>query len=127
MKLVVGPLGGHLLFLRRRRVEQTGFLIGRLTGDSAVAYAFVPVRNTAGSGARFLGDPWDTVVAHGVADSLGLGVVALFHTHPHCNAVPSSLDVDGMKHWPYIWLIAGVDGIRAWKLQRGSPVEVPVE
>jgi len=126
MTILVGPLRGHLARLARRRVEQTGFLLGRSEGGVVEAWAYVPVRNTAGSSVRFEGDPWDTIVAHKAAENMGAEVVAVFHTHPCGEARPSGLDLEGMRRWPLPWVIAGVDGLRGWILKGGMVHEVRV-
>ncbi len=124
----LGPLYCHLARLAgRRRAEETGFLLGRASGDAIDVYAYVPVANLASSPARFLGDPWDAVVAHRVAENMGVDVVALFHTHPCGDPEPSGLDLEGMRRWPLIWVIAGAGGVRAWRLSGSSAVEVPLE
>jgi len=120
----LGPLACHLLALARRPGEQSGLLLGSRRGGVVLAAAFYPTRNLAGAPDRFLADPWDIVVAHEAADNMGLEVVAVFHTHPCGAAAPSALDVEGMKRWPLIWVIASPAGIRAWR--PGGPSEVPV-
>lgn len=127
MRIRLGPLACHLSRLARRRgAEYTGFLLGAAGGGLVEAYAYVPVRNIASRPDRFTGDPWDTIVAHTIAENMGLEVVAVFHTHPCGIPEPSVLDLDGMRKWPMPWVIAGAGGaIRAWVLP--GPEEVPVE
>jgi len=124
MILRLGPLARHLAGLAGRRVEQTGFLLGEERGGVVEVYAYVPVANRAESSVRFVGDPWDTVVAHKAAENMGVEVVAVFHTHPCCEARPSMLDLEGMRLWPMPWVIAGRDGVRGWILKGGRIHEV---
>ena len=127
MTIILGPLAHHLARLARRRIEQTGFLLGAAAEGDVVVYAYVPVKNTAESPVRFIGDPWDTIVAHNIAENMGLEVVAVFHTHPCCEARPSRLDLEGMKRWPMPWVIAGIDGIRAWIYKGGRLAETVID
>jgi len=120
----LGPLACHLQALARRPVEQTGLLLGYRRDGAVVAAAYYPARNLAGAPDRFLADPWDVVVAHEAAENLGLEVVAVFHTHPCGAPSPSLLDLEGMRRWPLIWVIASPAGVRAWDPK--GPSEVPV-
>ena len=118
-------LGGlKILFkiLGHELVEHVGLLFGR--GNRALIY--IPLKNIYKSPVRFLGDPWDTVIAFKVADEYGLDIIGVFHNHPRGRAVPSGEDLVGMKRWPHIWVIASETEIRAWRLERGELIELGV-
>lgn len=83
--------------------------------------------NLLRSPTEFLADPLDIVAAHNLAENLGLEVVAMFHTHPAGDPVPSARDVEGMRLWPMPWIVASPRGTRAWALSGDSVVEVPIE
>ncbi len=128
MKLILGPMECHLRLLARTAgVERLGFILGRVGDGRIYAYTYVAVSNAEGSPVRFTADPWDTIVAHKVAENTGLEVVAFHHTHPCGSARPSMLDLQGMRRWPIIWVISSPAETRAWKLDSGTLVEVGVE
>lgn len=108
--------------LSRDRREHVGLLFGR--GRRVTVY--VPLRNASRENYLFTGDPWDTVVAFTSTDKYGLHLVGVFHTHPCGEPAPSYLDVEGMKRWPYIWVISSPYGLRAWRLVDDSLVEIGV-
>jgi proteasome lid subunit RPN8/RPN11 len=133
-RLVVGLLCLHLDILRRLRgPERLGYIIGSSLEDGAVdvavAAAFYAVGNMEGSPTSFTADPLDTIAAHKAAWSLGLDVIAFYHTHPQGRAKPSARDVDSMKSWPIIWVIGSPEEIRAYKLDRtsGSIIECALD
>ncbi|MCE4601057.1 MAG: Mov34/MPN/PAD-1 family protein [Desulfurococcales archaeon] len=103
-------------------VEHIGLLFGR--GSRVLVY--VPLRNVYGARDRFQGDAWDIVVAFTMAERYGLELVAVYHNHPCGEPRPSKYDLEGMKRWPYIWVIASKREIRAWKQTSRGLVEVGV-
>ncbi len=112
--------------------EEPGIIVG-ITGEGvAVAYSIYKTKNIMDSSVVFESDPWEVVQAHKMAEVYGIRVIGVFHTHPLCPPKPSGLDVEGMKRWPLVWVIAcrgreGVD-VAAWKLEDSSEVrEVLVE
>jgi proteasome lid subunit RPN8/RPN11 len=52
--------------------------------------------------------------------------VGVFHTHGECPASPSKKDLEGMKAWPYAWIIACRGEVRAWIPFEGDAREIPV-
>ncbi len=127
-KVVLGPIKGHLLRIASLDgPERVALLLGKRSDDNVVVYVVFRVDNVRGSPVEFEGDPWQLVVAHKAAEKYGLEVVGVFHTHPACPASPSPSDVDGMKKWPYPWVIACPGYLRAWLLEGGKVREVAVE
>ena len=123
MALSLGPLAIHLQIIACRGEEALGLILGR--GEDAAL--LVGIRNVArNKRVEFLGDPWATIVAHTVAENLGLEVIGVYHTHPCGTPRPSKRDLEGMKAWPYIWVIASPTGLKAWIMKDGEAVEVPV-
>lgn len=108
--------------LARDQSEHIGLLFGR----GRVVQLYMPLSNIMGSPAAFTGDPWDVVVAFTAADKYGLSLLGVFHTHPCGEPAPSRTDIDGMRRWPYIWVIASPSDIKAWRLVGGMVVEVGV-
>ena len=113
-------------FLANSSSEQVALLVGKRLGGKAVVYYMFKVENLSRSPSEFEGDPWQVVQAHVSAEKYKLDIVGVFHTHPICPAVPSSKDIDGMKRWPYVWVIACKNETRAWKLSDNMPIELPV-
>lgn len=76
---------------------------------------------------RFFLEPTSVIEAFRYSESVGYEVVALIHTHKS-GALPSVLDIKGMRLWPIPWLI--VDevecSIRAWVLTEKDLRELPV-
>jgi proteasome lid subunit RPN8/RPN11 len=99
------------------RVEKVSLLIGKVEGETARAMIAYRVTNIKGSAVEFEADPWQVVQAHEVASKHGLEVIAILHTHPTCPAIPSTLDLRGMRLWPIIWVIACRGEVRAWVLE----------
>ncbi len=123
MALSLGSLAVHLRIIARRREESLGLILGR--GERASL--LVGIRNVArNKRVEFLGDPWATIAAHAIAENLGLEVLGVYHTHPCGTPRPSRRDLEGMKAWPYIWVIASPTGLKAWIMKGGEAREVPV-
>jgi len=127
LKIRLGSLEVVLRSLSSIEAEAIGFLLGLKAGSSIDVMALYRVDNELGSPVEFRANPWQTVQAHNVADKYGVEVVALFHTHPTCPPVPSSLDFKGMKLWPIPWVIACKDEVKAWILEGEKVKEVGIE
>ncbi len=124
----LGVLSEVLKLMALGASEAVGFLVGLLEPSSVRVFALYRVDNRLGSLVEFEGDPWQTVQAHVSAENYRFNVVCLFHTHPSCPPLPSSLDFRGMKLWPLIWVIACPGEVRAWRLDEGGGLqEVVVE
>ena len=121
MALKLGPLTRHLELLAQQGFEKLGVIIGR--GEEA--YMLVAVRNISSHPElEFTGDPWAVVQAHKIASIYSLEVIGVYHTHPCGNPYPSIRDLTGMRNWPYIWVIASREGVKAWKLRGETAIEV---
>ncbi len=106
------------------RSEVSGLVFGFVADGKAVCKVFFPVRNILDRPDKFEMDPWSVVVAHLAMEKYGLKLVAVYHTHPCGEPVPSFLDLRGMKAWPVPWIILGRTGLKAWRLHEGKIVEV---
>ncbi len=113
-RILLGPLEGVMRILARHPEEKAGILVGTREGETVKAYYLHMTRNIRKSSIEFESEPWHVVQAHVSAEKYGLEVVGVFHTHPICPPTPSRLDVEGMKRWPYIWVIACRDEVAAW-------------
>jgi len=71
--------------------EGAGFLIGD-EGEVKEILALSNAREDAARHNRFLITPEDYLKAELKADSLGLSLIGVFHSHPDCPNVPSEYD-----------------------------------
>ena len=126
-KVEVGPLKGVLVeHAARSRHEAVGILLGIVEGGVARVHAVYMVENLKKSPIAFEADPWQVVQAYKSSEKYGVDVIGVFHTHTACPATPSPRDVEGMRAWPYIWLIACPGELRAWTPGVRGPVEIEV-
>lgn len=88
---------------------------GLLLGSGEVVEA-QPCRNVADDPARrFEIDPAALIAAHKAARAGGPAIVGHYHSHPGGDARPSFRDAANAPGDGAIWLIAGRDGLRAWR------------
>jgi [CysO sulfur-carrier protein]-S-L-cysteine hydrolase len=80
--------------------EACAFLLGK--NDTVVK--ILPTRNLDKSPVTFSIDPGEVLYAYNIAESKGLQVVAIFHSHP-AKPSPSSTDIKFMEINPVVWLI----------------------
>ena len=99
--------------------EGAGFLIG-VQGE---VKEIVPLNNAREDEARhnrFLITPEDYLKAELKADSLGLSLIGVFHSHPDCPNVPSEYDREWAQPF-FSYIITRVDegkavNSRSWRL-----------
>jgi proteasome lid subunit RPN8/RPN11 len=75
-----------------------------LLGENNVVVEIFPMRNIDESPVTFSMDSTELVDAYSLAESKGLQVIAIFHSHP-AQPSPSSSDIKFMEINPVIWLI----------------------
>ena len=83
--------------------ECCAFLLAEHNDSEKVAM-ILPMRNIDESPVSFSIDPAELLNAYNLADSKGMEVVAIFHSHP-AKASPSSTDIMYMEINPVIWII----------------------
>jgi proteasome lid subunit RPN8/RPN11 len=99
--------------------EGAGFLVG-VEGEVKQILPLPNAREDEARHNRFLFTPEDYLKAELTADSLGLSLIGVFHSHPDCPNVPSEYD----REWaqPYFsYIITRVDdgkavSHRSWRL-----------
>jgi proteasome lid subunit RPN8/RPN11 len=99
--------------------EGAGFLIGD-EGEVKEILALSNAREDAARHNRFLITPEDYLKAELKADSLGLSLIGVFHSHPDCPNVPSEYDREWAQPF-FSYIITRVDEGRAvshrsWRL-----------
>lgn len=104
--------------------EVVALLLGSFgSADDIAITQFVPVANQAHDASRhFIMDPQGWLTADAQAQSLGLEIVGMVHSHPDAQPRPShtdaaSADILGMR---FAYLIASVDSdgdvvLQAWR------------
>jgi [CysO sulfur-carrier protein]-S-L-cysteine hydrolase len=80
--------------------ESCAFLLGH---NDRVA-KILPMRNIDESPVTFSIEPTELIYAYNLAESKGMDVIAIFHSHP-AKAWPSSTDMKFMEINPVIWVI----------------------
>jgi len=75
-----------------------------LLGENNAVVEIFPMRNIDESPVTFSMDSTELVDAYSLAESKGLQVIAIFHSHP-AQPSPSSSDIKFMEINPVIWLI----------------------
>lgn len=80
--------------------ESCAFLLGH---NDRVA-EILPMRNIDDSPVTFSIEPTELIYAYNVAETKGMNVIAIFHSHP-TKAWPSSTDVKFMEINPVVWVI----------------------
>jgi proteasome lid subunit RPN8/RPN11 len=83
--------------------ECCAFLLGEHNRIGKVA-VILPLRNLDESPISFSVDPAELLNAYNLAESKGMEVTAIFHSHP-AKASPSSSDIKYMRINPVIWVI----------------------
>jgi [CysO sulfur-carrier protein]-S-L-cysteine hydrolase len=75
-----------------------------LLGEKNAVVEIFPMRNIDESPVTFSMDSTELVDAYSLAESKGLQVIAIFHSHP-AQPSPSSSDIKFMEINPVVWLI----------------------
>lgn len=80
--------------------ESCAFLLGH--NDKVVK--ILPMRNSDESPVTFSIEPTELLHAYNLAESKGMQVIAIFHSHP-AKPWPSSTDIKFMEINPVVWVI----------------------
>jgi proteasome lid subunit RPN8/RPN11 len=99
--------------------EGAGFLIGA-EGQVKEIVALSNAREDGSRHNRFLFTPQDYLQAELKADSLGLSLIGVFHSHPDCPNIPSEYDREWAQPF-FSYIITRVDhgravNSRSWRL-----------
>ena len=108
--------------------EACGLLAGRPT--QATVEVFYPCRNAAESSRVYTVDPGDHLRADRDAESRGLELLGVMHSHTHTDAYPSPTDVeqapDPAWHYVIVSLRDGSPVLRSFRIQDADIAEEPV-
>lgn len=99
--------------------EGAGFLIG-VEGEVRQILSLPNAREDEARHNRFLFTPEDYLTAELKADSLGLSLIGVFHSHPDCPNIPSEYDREWAQPF-FSYVITRVDAgksvsHRSWRL-----------
>lgn len=99
--------------------EGAGFLLG-VEGEVKQILSLPNAREDEARHNRFLFTPEDYLKAELKADSLGLSLIGVFHSHPDCPNVPSEYDREWAQPF-FSYIITRVDegksvSHRSWRL-----------
>lgn len=75
-----------------------------LLGDNDKVLKILPMRNIDESPVTFSIEPAELLHAYNLAESKGMQVIAIFHSHP-AKPWPSSIDIKFMEINPIVWVI----------------------
>jgi proteasome lid subunit RPN8/RPN11 len=109
-------------------LEACGLLGGNpATGKATICY---PARNIEASSRIYTVDPKDHLKADRDAESRGLEIISVFHSHTHTEAYPSPTDVaqapDPTWHYVLVSLAQGAPMVRSYRIIDGNITEEPV-
>ncbi len=114
--------------LRAYPLEGCGLIAGR-EGSPAVEQIY-PTRNAAASARLYTVDPLEHLRADRDAESRGLVITGVFHSHTNTDPYPSPTDVaqapDPDWHYVLVSLRHEVHSIRSYRIAGGVITEEPV-
>lgn len=123
-----GTMLDHLL--AAAPAEGVGLLATLVEGPTERAVHFYPGRNLDGSTTRYTMDPAGIVAAFVDMEQRGWRFGAIVHSHPSSPATPSATDLREAFYPDVLMLIVGLGEAapraRAWSVETGTPVSVPV-
>jgi proteasome lid subunit RPN8/RPN11 len=107
--------------------ECCAFLLGEHNDDGKVAI-ILRMRNIDESPVSFSIDPAELLNAYTLADTKGMEITAIFHSHP-AKALPSSTDIKYMQINPVAWVIYSTteNEIRAFIYENEDIKEVGIK
>lgn len=109
--------------------EACGLLAGAMDGDTA--QRCYPARNLAASAKLYTVDPKDHLRADRDAQSRGMEIIGVFHSHTHTEAYPSPTDVaqapDPSWHYVIVSLRQPAPSVRSYRIVDGAVTEEPVQ
>ncbi len=105
---------------------------GILAGVAPRVSLFLPLRNAAAietRATRYYADPHDLIEVDKTLRERKLNILAIYHSHPHCEAIPSRIDLKenyyGAVPRIIISLLEETPDVRTWRLDPDSYEELP--
>jgi proteasome lid subunit RPN8/RPN11 len=101
---------------------------GILGGVAPLVSSFHPLANAAASETRYDADPRDLIRAVVTLRQGGAEILAIYHSHPRWEPVPSATDLKENHYGPVPRIIVSLIGpspaVRVWRLDPESYVEL---
>jgi [CysO sulfur-carrier protein]-S-L-cysteine hydrolase len=101
---------------------------GLLGGFAPRVSSFHPLRNAAASETRYDADPHDLIAAVVSLRDRGAEILAIYHSHPRWEAVPSKTDLRENHYGPVpriiVSLLDSAPVVRVWRLDEDSYQEL---
>ncbi len=101
-------------------LECCGFLAGQVEREEGIVAARYPLANAAASPVEHVSDARQTFDATRDIERRGLGVLAVYHSHPTTHPVPSRTDLQRNYSTEVVSLIVSLEheppAVRAWWL-----------
>jgi [CysO sulfur-carrier protein]-S-L-cysteine hydrolase len=114
--------------LRELPMEGCGLLVGHREGGLVIEV--VPTRNSAASSRLYAVDSLDVLRADRAAESAGMEIIGVFHSHTHTDPFPSPTDVaqapDPGWHYAIVSLRHQSPSLRSYRIEQGEVREEPV-
>ena len=111
--------------------ECCGLLAGRILEGTGIVAARFAIGNDAASPTEYATNARDLLAAFRAMRSDGTELLAIYHSHPTSEAVPSRHDIERNTYGEsVVHLIVGLVGtetVRAWWLAEAGYREVPLE
>ncbi len=122
------PADLHEALIAHCRRENPLECCGILGGVARRALSIHPLRNLAASETRFEADPTDLVQAWRCLREREHEILAIYHSHPRWEAIPSAIDRE-KNYWGcmpqiIVSLLADPPVVRAWRLSENSQQEL---
>jgi len=97
---------------------------GLLCGVGPRVSLFYPLRNATQSEVRYNADPQDLIAAHIDFRQRKAEILAIYHSHPRWDAIPSQTDLAENFYGPVPRIIVSLKGdapeVRVWRLDADS-------
>ncbi|MHB8620162.1 MAG: M67 family metallopeptidase [Chloroflexota bacterium] len=114
--------------IQQARRELPNEACGILAGQHGLSIRFFPATNSEHSPSRYVVDPADQLRIMNEIAAHNWDLLAIFHSHTHTQAYPSSTDVSLAANWPdAYYLIASLQfeppNLRAFRILSGDVTE----
>ncbi len=104
---------------------------GLLGGADNEVTIFYPARNSAKSARLYVLDPKDYLKADRDAESRGITILGVVHSHTHTEPYPSPIDIeqapDPAWHYVIVGLGKPLPSLRSYSISAGTAVEETVQ
>ena len=108
--------------------ESCAILFGKMEGQNTIVKEVFLAKNIENSPVNFTISNEQLIKGYKMAEEKNLDVIAIFHSHPSSDAIPSNTDRKFMETNPVVWIIySGVtEEFRAYVLD-SDVKEIPIE